>query len=128
MVTLLIPVYILGFVLAVFGVLVLLGRFRGGRYLRPVVQLLLRVPYLGTLVRRLTESALERSNPELASAIKKLERLGASRDPRRAQQALSQLTPAERKAFMAAAGESQQFPTPTNRAQRRRLERQRQRG
>ncbi len=127
MTTYLIPVYVLGALLLVFGTLVVLGRFRGGRYLRPLAQFLQRLPLVGRGIRRLSQAALERSNPELASAIKKMERLGATRDPRRVQHALSQLSPAERKAFLAAVGEQQAGPAPTNRAQRRQLQRNRQR-
>jgi len=71
--------------------------------------------------------ALVRSDPELASAVKKLERAGAGSDPRRAQQAMSQLSAAERKAVMEATMGSQQAPVPMNRAQRRKLEQQRKR-
>ena len=48
----------------------------------------------------MSEAALERSDPELASAVKKLERMNAASDPRRAQQAMSQLSAAERKAVL----------------------------
>ena len=70
-------------------------------------------------------AALERQNPELASAVKKLERSGVTKDPQRAQQALSQLTASERKAYLEAATEQEAFPEPMNRAQRRRMERMR---
>ena len=126
--TLLIPVYILGFLLLVFGVLFFLGRFRGGRYLRPIVQWLTRVPLLGTALKKMSQAALERQNPELASAVRKLERMGAQKDPRRAQQALAQLSKAEREAFLEAAGEElqQQSPQGVNRAQRRQMQHKRQ--
>jgi VIT1/CCC1 family predicted Fe2+/Mn2+ transporter len=125
----LIPLVIIGVLLLLFGVFFVLSRFRGGRYLRPIVQFLLKVPFLGKALTRMSRAALERSNPELASAVRKMERLGASRDPQRAQQALSQLTSAERQAFLTAAGEElqQKGPEPVNREQRRRLERQRKR-
>jgi hypothetical protein len=123
----LIPVYVLGALVLLLGVLFVLSRIQGGRYLRPLMQFLLRVPYVGSGLKKLSEKALERSNPDLASAVKKLERLGAHRDPQRAQQALSQLSPAERRAFLAAAGEQQQLPTPANRQQRRQLARKGQR-
>ena len=54
-----------------------------------------------------------------ASAVAKLERSGATRDPMRAQQALSRLTAAERKAWLDAAGEQGAIPEPMNRQQRR---------
>ena len=52
-------------------------------------------------------AALERQNPDLASALKKLERAGAGRDPLQAQRALSRLTPDERQAYLAAIGEQE---------------------
>jgi hypothetical protein len=71
----------------------------------------------------MTRAALEKQNPELASAIRKLERAGAARDPQRAQRALSQLTAAERRAYLDAAGEAADAPEPSNREQRRRMQR-----
>jgi hypothetical protein len=117
----LIPLVVLLVLLLLFGLFVLLARFRGGRYLRP----LLRVPLIGTGLKRMSQAALERSNPELASAMRKLERANAGRDPQRAQQALARLTPAERRAYMEAAGEQESMPEPVNRAQRRQLAKQR---
>ncbi len=113
----LIPLVVLLVLVVLLGLFVLLGRFRGGRYLRP----LLRVPVLGGALKRASQAALERSNPELASAIRKLERANADRDPQRAQQALSRLTPAERRAYMAAAEQEDALPEPINRSQRRRM-------
>jgi hypothetical protein len=75
----------------------------------------------------MSEAALERSDPELASAVKKLERAGAGRDPKKAQQAMSQLSAAERKAVMEATMGTEQAPVAMNRAQRRKLEQQRKR-
>ena len=125
----LLPLVLIGVLALLFGVLFFLGKFRGGRYLRPIVQFLMKVPLVGKALTRMSRAALERSNPELASAVQKMERLGASRDPQRAQQVLSQLTPAERDAFLTAAGQElqQKGPEPVNREQRRRLERQRKR-
>jgi hypothetical protein len=123
----LIPVFIIGGLALVLGILALLGRFRGGRYLRPIMQFLMKVPLLNRGLKKMSEAALERADPELASAVKKLERLGAGRDPRRAQQAMSRLSAAERKAVMDATLQHDQAPTPVNREQRRKLERQRKR-
>jgi hypothetical protein len=123
----LIQVFFLGGLVLVFGIFVLLGRFRGGRYLRPIMQFLVKVPFLGRGIKKMSEAALERADPELASAVNKLERLGAGRDPRRAQQAMSRLSAAERKAVMEATLQHEQAPTPVNRAQRRKLERERKR-
>ena len=116
-----IPLYILGGLLLLLGTVAVLGRVQGGRFLRPIVTRLARTPLIGRGVRRLSQAALERGNPELASAMKKMERLGASRDPQRAQGALSQLTAAERRAYIEAAGEQGAMPTPQNREQRRRM-------
>jgi hypothetical protein len=115
----LIPLYVLAVLLVLMATFVVLGRIRGGRYLRPVIQLLAKAPGIGRLIKRASREALERSNPELASAIRKLERSGAARDPQRAQKALSQLTAAERRAYLEAAGEQGSMPAPQNRAQRR---------
>jgi len=123
----LIPVFILGGVALLFGIVALLARFRGGRYLRPVMQFMMKVPLLNRGLKKMSEAALERSDPDLASAVKKLERLGANRDPQRAQQAMSQLSAAERKAVMDATLQHEQAPVPMNRAQRRKLEQQRKR-
>jgi hypothetical protein len=121
----LIPIVILGALLLLLGAFALLARIKGGRYARPVVNFLLKVPLLGRLLRRASAAALERQNPELASAVKKLERSGVTKDPQRAQQALSRLSAAERKAYLEAATEQESFPEPMNRAQRRRMERMR---
>lgn len=121
----LIPVFVLGGLALLLGILTLLARFRGGRYLRPIMQFLMKVPLVGRGMKKMSEAALERADPELASAVKKLERLGAGRDPQRAQQALSQLSAAERKAVMEATLQHEQAPMPMNRAQRRKLEQQR---
>jgi hypothetical protein len=125
----LLPLIVIGALALVFGIFFFLSKFRGGRYMRPIVQFLIKVPLVGKGLQRMSRAALERSNPELASAIRKMERLGGTRDPVRAQQVLSQLTPAERSAFLAAAGEElqQQGTAPVNRQQRRQLEKQRKR-
>ena len=125
----LIPVFILAAVIIVFGTFAILARIKGGKYLRPIMQFLMKVPLLGSGLKKMSEAALERSDPELASAVKKLERMNAASDPRRAQQAMSQLSPAERKAVLdATMGQQQQVEMPMNRAQRRKLEQQRKRG
>ena len=85
----LLPVYVLGGLLLLLGAFALLGRVKGGKYLRPIVQGMAKVPFLKRGIQKASTAALERQNPELASAIKKMERLGpAVRDPRRAQAAL----------------------------------------
>jgi hypothetical protein len=124
-----IPLFILAGLVILLGAVALLGRIKGGKYLRPVMQFLMKVPFLGKALRKMSEAALERSDPTLASAVKKLERMGANTDPRRAQQAMSSLTAAERQAVMEATmQQTEQAPVPMNRAQRRKLEQQRKRG
>ena len=99
-VTLLIPVWILLGLVALLGVLALLGRIQNGRYLRPVIALISKVPLFRRGLEKASTAALERSNPELASAMKKMQRSGALRDPNRAQAAMSQLTAQERRALI----------------------------
>jgi hypothetical protein len=123
--TFFIPLIVLGVLVVLLGVFALLGRIAGGRYLRPIMSVLLRTPGIGKLLNKASRAALERQNPDLASAVRKLERLGANRDPKRAQAALSQLTAAERRAYLEAAGESGAMPSGANRAQRRQMERAR---
>jgi len=123
----LIPVFILGGLALLLGIVALLARIKGGRYLRPIMQFLMKVPLLNRGMKKMSEAALERADPDLASAVKKLERLGANRDPQRAQQAMSQLSAAERKAVMDATLQHEEAPVPMNRAQRRKLEQQRKR-
>lgn len=117
--TYLIPVFVLSGILFLLIVLNVLARVQGGRYVRPLAQGLMKVPWVGKQLRKASQATLERKNPELASAVQKLERSGATRDPLRAQQALSRLSAAERKAWLEAAGEQGAMPEPMNRQQRR---------
>lgn len=117
--TYLIPVYILGSLLFLLIVLNLLARVQGGRYVRPIGQAMMKVPILKRYLQKASKASLERQNPELASAIGKLERSGVANDPQRAQAALSRLSAAERKAWLEAAGQQGAIPEPTNRQQRR---------
>ena len=120
----LIPLFVLAALLVLFGVIVLLSRFRGGRYLRPVIVFASKVPLLKRLIEKASQAAIERYNPELGSAMKKLKRVGADRDPNQAQRALSTLTADERKAWIEAAGQQGAMEQePVNRAQRRAMER-----
>lgn len=121
----LIPIIVLGGLLLLLGLVALLGRVQNGRYLRPVFALLVKLPLVGKGMNKLSRAALERSNPDLASAIRKLERAGATRDPQRAQKALSSLSAAERRAYLDAAGEVDGGAQAVNRQQRRRAQRAR---
>ena len=121
------PIWVLLFFVVLLGIFAVLSRIKGGRYVRPIVSGMMKIPLLGRGLRRLSESALERSNPMLASAVKKLERAGAMRDPQRMQKALSLLTAVERRAWMEAADQQQQQGSGSevsNRQIRRQLERQ----
>jgi hypothetical protein len=118
------PLYVVGFALLLFAVFAVLARVKGGKYLRPIFQTLAKVPILKRLLEKASRAAIERQNPELASAMRKLERSGALKDPMKAQQAMSRLSASERRAWLEAAGQQQdQMPQPSNRAERRRLER-----
>jgi hypothetical protein len=123
--TLLIPVWILLGLLVLLGVFALLGRIQGGRYLKPIVGAVAKVPLFRRWLQKASNAALERSNPELASAMKKMQRSGALKDPMKAQSAMSILSREERRALMEM--QEQQgmgvAPEATNRQMRRRLER-----
>src|SRR5919106_2562370 len=112
----LIPIIVLGAILLLMGIFVFLGRFRDGRYLRPIMPVLLRTPLLGKALQRASKAALERENPALASAMRKLERAGVQRDPQRAARALDQLTAEERRAALGAGARSGIAPPPPQRA------------
>ena len=120
--TYLIPVFVLGGLLFLLIVLNLLARVQGGRYVRPLAMAMMKVPFLKKWLQSASKANLERKNPELASAIKKLERSGVQNDPQRAQAALSRLSASERRAWMEAAGEEGAIPEPMNRQQRRQAE------
>ena len=104
------------------AILVLLGRIRGGRYLRPVITFLSKVPLFKRWFQRMSIAALERENPELAAAMKKMQAFGEPKSPEQAQRMLNLLTPAERRAYMAAVGQEAELPDATNRQLRRRME------
>ena len=122
-VTLLIPLWILLGLVFLLGVVALLGRIQNGRYLRPVITLISKVPMFRRGLQKASNAALERSNPELASAMKKMQRTGALRDPMKAQAAMSQLTAPERRALLQVQEEQGVMaPEATNREMRRKLE------
>ena len=123
--TLLIPLWVLLGLLLLLGVLALLGRIENGRYLRPLITFIAKVPLFKRWLEKASQAAIERSNPELASAMKKMQRSGALRDPQRAQAALSNLTPQERRALIEMQDEQGTAPEATNRQMRRRMEKAR---
>ena len=117
------PLIIIGAVLLVFLVLVLLGRYRNGALLRPMITTLSKVGFMRRFFTKVSTAAIERQNPELASAMKKLQNVG--NNPVAAQKAMSRLTPAERRAYMEMAQEQQDAaPELMNRQNRRRLQQQ----
>jgi len=118
----LVPIIVFGSLLLLLGTFVVLGRFRGGRYLRPIVAGMSKVPLLRRGIKKASMAAIERDNPELARALRKIEAFGTPKTPEQAQRALALLTPAERRAYLAAVGEQAETPEPTNRAQRRLIE------
>jgi hypothetical protein len=124
-VTLLIPLWILLGLLALMGILAILGRIQNGRYLRPIINVIAKVPLFKRWLEKASQAAIERSNPELASAMKKMQRSGALRDPQRAQVAMSNLTPQERRALIEMQDQQGTTPEATNRQMRRRLEKAR---
>jgi hypothetical protein len=129
LVLLLIPLWILlGFASIVLG-LGLLGRVQNGRYLRPVVTVMMKVPLLKRLLTKAHRASLERANPELASALRKVEPHAKQlANPQQAQKVMSRLTREERAALLEM--QEQQgaaAPEATNRQMRRQLEKQRKR-
>src|SRR5579885_970341 len=114
-------------VLAVLGVLMLLlvflGRFRNGALLRPLVARLSRIGFMRRFFTRISTAAIERQNPELASAMKKLNTVASNPNPQAIQKAMSRLTPAERRAYLEAAQEQGAVPDSANRQMRRQAER-----
>jgi len=129
-VTLLIPLWILLGLVALLGVLGLLGRIQNGRYLRPLLTLLMKVPLFKRWIEKGSKAAMEKTNPELASAMRKLEpHQKHLHDPQRAQKAMSQLTKQERQALLDLQDQQGAVPEEaTNRQMRRQLEKQRKRG
>jgi hypothetical protein len=113
------PIIVLGVLLVLMLLTTLLARIRGGRYLLPVVKVLSKIPFMRRLFERLQQSALERQNPELASAVRKIQAFGTPTTPEAAQRALARLTPGERRAYMEAAGDQVQQTDAPNRAARR---------
>jgi hypothetical protein len=126
---LLIPLWIVLGLLLLLGILGLLGRIQGGRYLKPLFALMAKVPFLKRQMEKASKAAIERTNPELASAMRKLEPHAKQlHDPQQAQKAMSRLTREERAALLEVQ-EQQGAPElgAMNRQMRRRLEKQQKR-
>jgi hypothetical protein len=122
--TLLIPLWILLGLAVIVLALGLLGRIQNGRYLRPLVAWMAKVPLLRRWLQKASQAAIERTNPELASAMRKLEPHAKQlHDPQQAQKVMSRLTREERAALLEM--QDQQgvaAPEATNRQMRRRME------
>jgi hypothetical protein len=121
-----IPIIVLGSVLVLMLLLALLGRFRNGALLRPVIGKLSQIGFMRRFFTRISTAAMERQNPELASALKKINTVAANPNPQAIQKAMSRLTPAERRADMEAAQEQGGMPDSANRQMRRQAERMQQ--
>ncbi len=118
------PLIVLGTLLLLFGALVVLGRYKQGALLRPVIARLARIGFMRRFFTKVSTAALERQNPELANAMKKINAVAANPNPQAVQKAMSRLTPAERRAYLQAT-EAQGEEAP-NRQARRRVERMQQ--
>ncbi|HEX4527591.1 MAG TPA: hypothetical protein VH108_12720 [Gaiellaceae bacterium] len=121
-----VPLLIIGVVLVVFLLLVVLGRYKNGALLRPVIGKLSRIGFMRRFFTRVSTAAIERQNPELASALKKINPVASNPNPQAVQKAMSRLTPAERRAYMEAAQEQGAVPDSANRQMRRQAERMQQ--
>jgi hypothetical protein len=117
------PVILIGALGFLFALLVVLGRFRRGALLRPVIERLSRIGFMRRFFTKISAAAMERQNPELASAIRKINTVAANPNPQAMQKAMSRLTPAERRAYMEAAAEQGAMPDSANRQMRRQAER-----
>jgi uncharacterized membrane protein YgcG len=122
------PVVILGSVLFLLLIFVFLGRFRQGALLKPLIVRLSRIGFMNRMFTKASTAAIERQNPELAGALKKLNTVAANPNPQAVQKAMSRLTPAERRAYMEAAAEQGTSSESANRQMRRQAERMQQQG
>ena len=120
------PLIIIGVLGFLFLLLLLLGRFRNGALLRPVIAWLSKIGFMRRFFTRVSTAAIERQNPELASALKKINTVAQNPNPQAMQKAMSRLTPAERRAYFEAAEEQGAMPESANRQMRRQAERMQQ--
>ncbi len=121
---LLIPLIIIVSVLVFMGLLIFLGRFRNGRYLRPIILQLNKIPWLAKQFQKVSQATLEKQNPELASAMRKLQRVGPNPDQKKLAQAYHSLSQDERRAYQEAIEQQGGMPEAPNRQMRRAQERQ----
>jgi hypothetical protein len=120
---LLLPFIIIGASLLLLLLVFALSRIGNGKYLRPIVMTLSKVGFMRRWFQRMSLAAYEKQNPELANAMRKMQSFGDIKTPEQAQRALAVLTPTERRAYLELVGEQGAIPEPTNRDQRRRVER-----
>jgi hypothetical protein len=121
-----IPLIVLGVIALFFAVLLLLARYKNGALLRPIIERLSRIAFMRRFFTRISTAAIERQNPELASALRKINTVAANPNPQAVQKAMSRLTPAERRAYLEAANEQGAIPDTANRQMRRQAERMQQ--
>ena len=123
---LLIPLIILGVGILLLLLLLFLGRFRGGIYMQKLVMTLAKIGFMRRFFTWSQKRLMEKQNPELASVMRKLERLGPSPDPRQTQQVISRFTRAEKRAYdeyLAMARDQGTLPEAPNRQARRQQQR-----
>ena len=77
---------------------------------------------MNRLFQKASTAAIERQNPELAGALRKLNTVAANPNPQAMQKAMSRLTPAERRAYMEAAAEQGSSSETANRQMCRQAE------
>jgi len=126
---LLIPLWIILGLAVIVLVLGILGRIQNGRYLRPLFTLLAKVPLFRRWLEKGSRAMIERQNPELASAMRKIEpHAKRMHDPVQAQKVMQRLTREERAAILEMQ-DQQGGPAAeaTNRQMRRQLEKQKKR-
>jgi hypothetical protein len=121
-----VPLIVLGAILVLFLLLVLLGRYRNGALLRPVIARLSQIGFMRRFFTKVSTAAIERQNPELASALRKINTVAANPNPQAMQKAMSRLTATERRAYLEAAQEQGAVPDSANRQMRRQAERMQQ--
>jgi hypothetical protein len=123
---LLIPLIAIGLAIVLMGLLIFLGKFRGGRYMQKLVLTLAKIGFMRRFFTWSQKRLMEKQNPELASVMRKLERLGPSPDPRQTQQVISRFTRAEKRAYdeyLAMVRDQGALPEAPNRQARRQQQR-----
>ena len=106
------PFIVLGVVLLVMLILFLLARIQNGRFLRPIVTQLSRIPFMRRWFQKMSVAAYERSNPELAGAIKKMQSFGEIKTPEQAQRALAVMTPQSARRTWSSSASRARCPSP----------------